>query len=397
MGIYFTVLNKTEIGSDQMVVCVKQVKQGMTEEWEESMPLPGDIIEGVSEMDGEDLFVSVKGRSDLNSQLGRVNRQVEFIWAKVRRGNASLKLRVCIVPERSSKLQRRFTFRAASDDRHVVVLGDLTLEQCTELQEMSKKVVNVESFHKKGIKYDWKKKVGTYLPDQRASVISSILFMPFPFEHAMGATTSRSMAWFSAAVSSGIPLVFVNIQSEQIVTSERTSSSGGMSFGRYQSATIQIVQGIRLWFLPGVAEIPITMIPEPGETLFGMNIQRTDEGFICVYSVEKGSAAERAGLGCMHEQASESRNLVVISRLEGKSLMPSTVSSIGLIHCCDRADVKDTLALAMDRMDEIQLHVMAWSPEKAPFPHPSQAMGVAALRPPEYSNTSNKGPACYLT
>ncbi|KAF8401054.1 hypothetical protein HHK36_014357 [Tetracentron sinense] len=374
------------MGSVRTLVCVKQVKQEVPEEWNESMPLPGDIIEAVAEEDGEEFFMPAKARSELSSQLGKLNRQVEVIWVKVRRGESSINLRACVVPERASKLQRRFTIRAASDDRHVAVLADLTVEQCTELQEMSRSLVNMDSrgFNKKGVKYDWKKKVGTYLPDQRSSVISSILFMPLTNENGVEATTARSIAWFSASVSSGAPLVFVNIQTEQIVTSEKTNSAGReMSWGRQHSynTNIQIVQGIRLWFLPGVAEISIELTPEPGENRFGMDIKRTEEGFICVYSVSRGSAADRAELGRLCEQANATGHLVVISRLDGKSLMPSTASSIGLIHCCDHNEVKDILTSAIDRMDSIHLHVMAWPARKA---HPStpHAFGVASLRPP---------------
>ncbi|PKI31584.1 hypothetical protein CRG98_048025, partial [Punica granatum] len=60
------------------------------------------------------------------------------------------------------------------------------------------------------------------------------------------------MAWFSAAVSSGAPLVFVNIQTEQLWT----------------------------------------------------------PGFICIYSVALGSAAERAGLGHLHEEANAKGHLL---------------------------------------------------------------------------------------
>lgn len=106
------------------------------------------------------------------------------------------------------------------------------------------------------------------------------------------------------------------------------------------------------------------------------------QGFICINSVTKGSAADRAGLGSLHEEAYESGHQLVISRLEGKSLMPSNVSSAGLIHCCDHTEIRGTLTLAIDQMDRILIHVMTW-PNQA-LPHTLQPVGAAAsLRPPD--------------
>ncbi|XP_027180774.1 uncharacterized protein LOC113779403 [Coffea eugenioides] len=391
------------MGSDQRVVCVKKVKQKVAEEWDESMPLPGDIIEGIAAGAAANTFIPAKARSVLSSQLGSFSRQTEVIWLKVRRGDSVLKLQACVVKKGCSKLQRRFTIRAASDERHVVGLADLTHEQCTALQEMSRKIVTMDSrgFNKEAIKYDWKMKVGTYIPDEGSTVISSILFMPLEKEHNIEATTTRTMAWFSAAVSSGAPLVFVNIQTEQITNSKRSNIPAKESARiRQQKYTtdVQRLQGIRLWFLPGVAEVSFKLAPENGETRFGMNISRIDEvtekssltvdkyqqssGFVYVHSVTKETAAERAGLGDLLEQANKTGHLVVISRLEGRSLMPSTVSSDGLIHCGDNAEIKDTLTSAIEELDSIRIHIMSW-PNNMIHQAP-QPLDVSTLRPPQY-------------
>lgn len=110
------------------------------------------------------------------------------------------------------------------------------------------------------------------------------------------------------------------------------------------------------------------------------------QGFICIFSVTNGSAADRAGLRQVCEQATSSGHLVVMVRLEGKSLLPSSVSSLGLLHCCDHTEVKETLATAIDQMDRIQLYIMAWPGLRDDSHHPStQSVGLVALRPPENS------------
>ncbi|PIN24000.1 hypothetical protein CDL12_03303 [Handroanthus impetiginosus] len=337
------------MGSVPTVVCVREVKQEDVQEWDDSMPLPGDIIEGVAQdnADEDDTFVSAKARSELILLLGKINRVSEHVLLKVRRGDSAVKLRACIVADRNVKMQKKFTVRAASDERHVAVLGDMTFEACFELQEMSRRIVNLDfkGFRTKGIPYDWKLKVGSFLPDHRSTVVGSILFMPRAKERITELLISRAMAWFSAAISSGIPLVFVNIQTEQIISS-----------------------------------ISFQLFPEPGESRFGMDIKRTEEGFICVYSVTEDSAADRAGLGDLLDQANRTHHLLVISRLQGKSLKPSIVDSEGLIHCCDNADIKETVSSAIEKSESIQIHIMSWPNQTVPAAPSSSA--AATLQPP---------------
>ncbi|XP_024176972.1 uncharacterized protein LOC112182690 [Rosa chinensis] len=380
--------NHNNMCTVQTLVCVKQVKQEIAEEWNETMPLPGDIIEGFYNGESDEFFVPTKAKSELSSQLAKISSQhIEVIWVKIRRGDTTLKLRTRVAVERLSMLQRKYSIKAATDDRHVAVIGDLTSDQCTELQEMSRSLVNVENrgYNKRGVKYDWKMKVRKYLPDQRCTVVSSILFMPMQGEYCTEATTARCMAWFSAAVSSGAPLVFVNIQTEQTVTSEKINLTGKeVSWSKQQqhhATTVQIVQGIRLWFMPGVAEVSFDLVPQTGEVRFGLDIKRTEEGLICIYSVAKETPADRAGLRSLHEEAYASGYLLVMSRLEGKSLMPSHADISGLIHCCDHTEIKNTLVSAIDQMDRIQIHVMAWSNQARPTTPNTTAVGATMLRP----------------
>lgn len=100
------------------------------------MPLPRDIFEGVynsesSDNIGDEFFVPMKAKAELTSQLARFSN-VEVIWVKVRSGESTLKLRTRVA-ERPSMLQKKYTIKAARDDRHVAVLDDLTSYQCTEL------------------------------------------------------------------------------------------------------------------------------------------------------------------------------------------------------------------------------------------------------------------------
>ncbi|GLT75962.1 hypothetical protein SLA2020_476510 [Shorea laevis] len=57
--------------------------------------------------------------------------------------------------------------------------------------------------------------------------------------------------------------------------------------------------------------------------------------------------------------------------LEGKSLIPSSGTSSGVINCCDHIEIRQTLTFAVNRMDGVQLHIMAcltWPGLTRPIP-----------------------------
>ncbi|KAL0017669.1 hypothetical protein SO802_004738 [Lithocarpus litseifolius] len=103
---------------------------------------------------------------------------------------------------------------------------------------------------------------------------------------------------------------------------------------------------------------------------------------VSIDAATEGLAADCAGLGNLFEEAIAFGYLLVISRLEGKSVMPSNASCDGLIHCCDHNEIRDTLISAIDQMDTIQLCIIAWPNQTCPFNTNIQPIGASSLCPP---------------
>ncbi|XP_042434982.1 uncharacterized protein LOC122020982 isoform X2 [Zingiber officinale] len=389
------------MGGAATLVGVKRVGDSMPrEEWDDTMPLPGDIVQGVAPScsAGDDqeqrlaAYSAARTRSELSNLLSLLSRRSSSVWVKVQRGGVTLELRTRVTSYRGSNLYRRYTVMAAGDDRHVAVLGDMTPQRCTELQEMSRSVVNMDGIssafdRKKNICYDWKKKKAIYLPDRNATLVSSILFKPFPTDRCVDAVTRRAMAWFSAAVSSGAPLVFVNVQTELFWSTSTVRSRHNQQASKSSLLPVKQLLAVRLWFLPGTHEIPVLVSPEEGETRFGLDIKRTEEGFIYISSVSRGSAADRAGLLSLCDEASKSRNLLVISRLEGRGIIPAEASPEGLIRCCDQAGIKAALATAIRELEEVRLHVMAWPNHRPCSANCKMDAGHGLLLPPAVTSS----------
>ncbi|KAH9320948.1 hypothetical protein KI387_015587, partial [Taxus chinensis] len=237
--------------------------------------------------------------------------------------------------------------------------------------------------------YDWKEKGMKYAPNEGSPVIFSVLFMPFKsFDNCtqfqpVEETTRRSVAWFYAAQSCGVPLIFVNIQTEQILSSssvvqgsdkllqyliekEETvqpccnSGRENIEFGGEKTPSIDIMKGVRLWYLPGLTEMAIDLKPNTGDRFLGMEISRTQEGFCYISGVSRSSAAEQGGVKALFERAAKAKKLLVISRAAGTNVTPSKISCRGLICCRNPASLKEILLHSLRRMENVRIHIMVW-------------------------------------
>lgn len=82
------------------------------------------------------------------------------------------------------------------------------------------------------VSYRWEKKLNQLLQVPNSSCFLSILFLPKASDRAASRyndledTLARANAWLIASQSSGIPIVFMNIQTESLLTKVMTTGMG---------------------------------------------------------------------------------------------------------------------------------------------------------------------------
>ena len=181
------------------------------------------------------------------------------------------------------------------------------------------------------VSYSWEKKMREVLPVPNASSFLSILVLPTALDAAKSRynsvddTLARANAWFLSSQASGVPVAFLNIQTEALLTkvldyqfpvdrayvrsasllfSERalhcvvqisgdmasaTVNSGSLAdlpnlanaslygFEDYHGVDIGVVKAVRIWFTAAAGEMPVEITLEEGDTKLGFAISRTEE------------------------------------------------------------------------------------------------------------------------
>jgi hypothetical protein len=229
------------------------------------------------------------------------------------------------------------------------------------------------------VAYPWEQKMQTYLPVSGSATVFSLLVMPVALSPkgrdyaGLEDTSARAVAWLSAAQASGVPISFVNIQTEPLFLQfveyrhpgyrqdpVNIANSGCYRLQNREAMDVDVVRAVRLWYMPAGTEYAIELRPEENEARLGVGISCTEEGFCYVSSVDPGTVADRAGLLTVYQGACAAGKLLVVSRLGREKITPWLVSSGGSIRCFDTVSMSDKLALHRQTGESVKLHVMLW-------------------------------------
>ncbi|XP_040383677.1 uncharacterized protein LOC102699711 [Oryza brachyantha] len=236
--------------------------------------------------------------------------------------------------------------------------------------------------------FPWEKKMKELLPVPAASCFLSLLLLPKSADgshtryNSLEDTLARADAWLASAQAAGVPVAFMNVQTEALLTkisgemALSTVNMGSLSdlanmanaslygFEDYHGVDIGVVRAVRLWYTPAAGEAALEIKLLPGDTRLGFAISRTEEGFIYVSSVAEestpGVASTRSGLLELHRAARRASRLLVVSRVGGEKVLPWMVSTAGDVKCFDTVSLSQKLSLHRHALRPITLHFLMW-------------------------------------
>ncbi|CAA0813244.1 Unknown protein [Striga hermonthica] len=373
------------------IECLKGSSRGG--EWSGDMLQTGDVVEElrIGNMVMKSPFRN--GKSAVQKILhGAYKNKETSIRVRVRRGSDEFaELQACIVPGDQFLGRKQYVLRAIDDPNYAVGFVDRTEAECFKLQA-SRSIRMVSALERAPLQdgyvsYPWERKMHEMLAIPSSSSFYSVLFLPKSSDKAgtryndLEDTLARAHAWINASQESGAPVVFMSVQTESLLTkiSGETASStvnaGSLAdlsniantslygFEDYHGVDIGVVRAVRLWFSPLAGEIPIQISIKDSDTKLGFAISRTAEGFIHISSVTRGAVdgpSARSGLSHLHEQATRSSRLLIVSRIANQKVLPWMVSTTGAIRCFDTVSLSQKLSLHRHTRVPVILHVFLW-------------------------------------
>ncbi|KAM7523377.1 hypothetical protein LguiA_013279 [Lonicera macranthoides] len=387
------------------VECLKGSSKG--DEWTGTTLQTGDIVEeiNIGRLSIRSPFKN--GKSGVQKILhGSYKNKETSIRVKVRRGSSNefAELVACIVPNEFVSGKKQYMLRGIDDPNYAVGFSDRTEAECLALQaSRTSRMVNAlarSELQDGYVSYPWGRRMQELLSVPNSSCFLSMLLLPKASDRAASRyndledTLARANAWLNASQASGVPIVFMNIQTESLLTkiSGETASStvntGSLSdlsnlastslygFEDYHGVDIGVVRAVRLWYSPLGGEVPVEIKLKEGDTKLGFAISRTEEGFIYISSVAEGDDAApstRSGLTNLYKEAIKSSKLLVVSRVSNQKVLPWIVSPTGAVRCFDTVSLSQKLSLHRHARVPIIIHVFSWD---------RMLSGTSGTRPP---------------
>ncbi|KAI5596208.1 hypothetical protein POPTR_003G207600v4 [Populus trichocarpa] len=384
------------------IECLKGTSKA--DEWKVDMLQTGDIVEEILIGSGSSSSSSSgsggltrysapfkNGKSGVQKILHNSFKNKETsIVVRVRRGGDEFaELHACVVPE--SGYKNKYVLRSIADPNYSVGFTDRSEAECFELQaSRSSRIVSALQRAKLQdgyVGYPWEKRMQELLDVPNSSSFLSLLLLPKASDpvasryNDLEDTLARANAWLHASQASGVSIVFMNIQTESLLTkiSGETASStvnaGSLSdlsnlahvslygFEDYHGVDIGVVRAVRLWYAPLCGEFAIEVKIQEDDTKLGFAISRTEEGFIFISSVMDGdenAPSTRSGLSNLYKEAKSASRLLVVSRVSNEKVLPWMVSSTGAVRCFDTVSLSQKLSLHRHAKVPILIHVFLW-------------------------------------
>nr|GMD71505.1 TRNA-2-methylthio-N(6)-dimethylallyladenosine synthase [Ipomoea batatas] len=211
-------------GSSATVLSIQCLKgSSKADEWTGDALQTGDIVE---ELRIGNMIVKApfkNGRAGLQKLLhDSFKLKNTSVHVRVRRGadddGEFAELQACLVPNAAAG-RKQYMLRSIDDPNYAVGFADRTESECLDLQELP--------FNMGSCQYPWQRKMAEMLPVPNSSSFYSILLLPKTSGDNEAAalqyndledTLGRANAWLNASQASGVPIVFMNIQTESLLT-----------------------------------------------------------------------------------------------------------------------------------------------------------------------------------
>ncbi|KAK6937094.1 hypothetical protein RJ641_034124, partial [Dillenia turbinata] len=409
--------NSTISGGKNVTVLAIECLKGSSkaDEWTADTLQTGDIVEEINI--GNYMYVRSpfkNGKNGIQKILHSSFKDKETsIRVRVRRGKDEfVELQACIVPNEFGG-KKQYMLRSIDDPNYAVGFVDRTETDCLAMQATrNSRLVSALSrsqLQDGYVSYPWERRMQELLQVPRSSCFLSILLLPKVSDRVASRyndledTLARGNAWLNASQALGVPIVFMNVQTESLLTkisgetASATVNTGSLSdltnlanaslygFEDYHGVDIGVVRAVRLWYAPLWGELEVEIKLREGDTKLGFAISRTEEGFIYISSVIDGDenvASTRSGLTSLYKDAVSASKLLVVSRVSNQKVLPWMVSSTGGIRCYDTVSLSQKLSLHRHARIPITLHVFTCGSSTGPVDRPRSTPAPPPAMPP---------------